>query len=84
MTAFVQGLFFWALGLGLLGVAGNGFRTGWLPYGPRRFGVDIVVRRAERPLAFWSLFVGYVAFGLWMAVFGIRLWLGLAAPVPWS
>jgi hypothetical protein len=77
-----QGIFFLVLGMGLVVIACNSRRTGWLPYGPRRFGRDIAVWRDERPLLYWALFTGYNLAGLWMAAFALRVLTGVVQPLP--
>jgi hypothetical protein len=81
---FFQGLFFLVLGVGLVLIAWNSRRTGWLPYGPRRFGRDIAVWRHDRPIFYWILFFGYNMAGLWMTVFALRVLVGVAQPLPLS
>ena len=82
MMALFQGIFFLVLGGGLTMIAWNSLRTGWLPYGPGRFGRDVAVWRSESPAFYWILFLGYTLAGIWMAGFALMVLAGTAEPMP--
>jgi len=82
MMALLQGIFFLVLGGGLTLIAWNSLKTGWLPYGPGRFGRDVAVWRSESPLFYWVLFLGYNVAGIWMAGFALMVLAGTAEPMP--
>jgi hypothetical protein len=81
MASF-QGVLFLVLGVGLLAVDWRALSTGWLPCGPRGLAGRLLVRKADQPLAFWTVFVAYGTAGLWLAVFAVGLLVGHADPLP--
>lgn len=50
--------------------------------GPNGLRGRIEVRREGNPLSYWLLFVAYAGGGGAIALFGLRLLLGLAEPLP--
>ena len=84
VTAAFQGWLFLVLGAGMMGVAWNSLRTGWLPCGPRRPGADITIWRHERALFYWLLFIGYNVFGFWFSSRALCLIKDSCPPLPWD
>ncbi len=79
-----QGLFFTAIGLGLLAVGYQSLTRGWLPLGPNGFRGRLEVHRHTQPVAYWSVLAAYTLFALWVLRFGIGILFGTLAPLPLS
>lgn len=82
--AVFQGLLLSVLGLGLLGITYQSLGRGWLPYGPGGVRRRIEVQRRTQPVAYWSLFLGYTLFALWVLRQGVGILFGTVAPLPLS
>ena len=80
--ALFQGLFFLVMGMGLVLVALQGMKRGWLPNGPNGFKQGEGVRKKEQPIAFWFFFLLYFGVGAVLALYALRLLTGHAAPLP--
>ena len=57
---------------------------GWLPCGPNGFAGRLEFRRNDQPVRFWALFSLYGVAGIALTVFALRLFVGLATPLPLS
>lgn len=68
--------FFALMGVGLVLVAVQGLRRGWLPNGPRGLQQGEGVRRDDNPLGFWVMFALYSGGGAALAVYALRLGVG--------
>ncbi len=77
-----QGLFFLISGLGLLIMDYRSLAKGWLPFGSNWLKGRLEFRRADQPGLYWMAFILYLIFGLVLTVYAIRLFAGLAAPLP--
>ena len=73
------GLLMLVLGVGMLAIAIQGVRRGWLPNGPNGFRKGRGVFRHENPLGFWFFFVLYVAVGIQGTLYALRV---LSGQVP--
>lgn len=80
--AMFQGVLFLLLGAGVLGVAFQSLRRGWLPMGPNGLRGRVEVQRQGNPFGYWLLFAAYAGGGGAIALFGLRLMFGLAEPLP--
>lgn len=80
--AIFQGLLIIVFGIGLVGIAIQSLSTGWLPCGPNGLKGRLEFRRERQPLGYWTMFVVYGGGGLWLGIFGLRLLLGSAEPLP--
>ena len=79
-----QGLFFLAIGIGLVYVVYQSLSRGWLPCGPDFFKGRLEFHRNKQPLLYWLMFVLYSAAGLYLTAFALRLLSGNAEPLPLS
>jgi len=79
---WLQGMFFLVFGVGLILVALQGAKRGWLPNGPNGFKQGEGVRRSESPAAFWFFFLLYCGGGAALAIYALRLLAGNAVPLP--
>jgi hypothetical protein len=77
-----EGWFLLVLGVGVIAVAVQGVIRGWLPNGPNGFKPGEGVSRERQPIGFWLFFGVYVAGGLWVTIYALRLLLGHAEPLP--
>lgn len=77
-----QGLFLLVLGVGVVLVALQGARRGWLPNGPNGFKQGKGVSRSDAPLGFWFFFLLYFGGGTAVAIYALRILFGSAAPLP--
>jgi hypothetical protein len=82
VMAIFQGLLLVLFGLGLLFVDCRSLSRGWLPCGSNGFKGRLKFYRAERPVGYWVMFLVYGLAGLALLVFGIRLLIGHAEPLP--
>ena len=80
--AGIQGVLFLLMGAGVVGVAFQSLRRGWLPMGPNGLRGRFEVHREGNPFGYWLLFAAYTGGGGTLALFGLRLLLGLAQPLP--
>lgn len=81
MPAALGALFLIAVGVGVLAVARNGWRTGELPAGSR--GLDRYrPRRDTDPAAFHLFLALYLALGTAAIVYGVLMAFGAVAPLP--
>ena len=80
--AIFQGLFFLVLGAGLVAVSWSSLRTGWLPCGPKGLKGRLEFTRASEPCRFWIMFIFYASFGIYLFIFSLRLFVGIAEPLP--
>jgi len=80
--ALIQGLFFLVFGVGLVLVALQGAKRGWLPNGPNGFKQGEGVRKADQPLVFWFFFSLYFGGGAVLAIYAVRLLAGNVGPLP--
>ena len=69
--------FFLLMGVGLVLVAVQGLRRGWLPNGPKGLQQVEGVRREDNPLGFWVMFALYFGGGAALAVYALRLLAGV-------
>jgi hypothetical protein len=68
VMAIFQGMLLVLFGLGLLFVDYQSLSRGWLPCGSNGFKGRLKFYRAERPVAYWLMFVGYGLAGLALLV----------------
>ena len=80
--ALFQSLFFLVFGVGLVLVALQGAKRGWLPNGPNGFKQGEGVRKSDSPVAFWFFFSLYCGGGVVLAIYALRLIFGSAASLP--
>lgn len=80
--ATFQGLFFLLLGGGLVLVAYQGLTRGWLPFGPNGLKGRLEFNKDEQPFAFWVAFGLYLAAGLTLAIYALRLIAGMGTSLP--
>jgi hypothetical protein len=73
-----QGLLFLFFGVGLLLVAYQSLARGWLPFGSRGLSGRLEFRRSENPFLYWLAFALYIAAGLALAIYSIRVLAGIA------
>ncbi len=82
MMAIFQGVLFLFFGIGLLVVDYQSLSKGWLPCGPNGLKGRLEFHRDEQPFSFWLMFALYGAGGLWLTGLAVRLFAGLAEPLP--
>jgi len=80
--ALFQGVFFLLLGAGLMLVAYQGITRGWLPFGPNGLKGRLEFNKGEQPFAFWVAFGLYMAAGLALTIYALRLLAGMGTPLP--
>ena len=73
----IKGGFFLVMGTGLVFVALQGLRRGWLPNGPKGLERGEGVRRDDNPAGFWVMFALYSGGGGALAVYALRLLAGV-------
>ncbi|MCW7753419.1 hypothetical protein OOT00_05390 [Desulfobotulus sp. H1] len=56
--------------------------TGWLPCGTNGLKGRLEFRPHEQPAGFWIIFLVYGAAGAWLVIFALRLFTGMAEPLP--
>jgi hypothetical protein len=81
LSPLLSTIFLAAAGLVFLWMAWRGLATGELRAGSSGFRV-YRPRRDESPAAFWFFVLLYVAFGIWLIAYGVRIATGDAAPLP--
>ena len=81
LPAWLGALFLIGVGLGVLAVARNGWRTGELPAGASLVG-SFRPRREEAPGAFHFFFLLYVGSGIAAILYGVAMAFGAVAPLP--
>lgn len=62
-----------ALSVGMIAIAIQGVRRGWLPNGPNGFRKGRGVFRHENPIGFWFFFGLYVAVGIQGTLYALRV-----------
>lgn len=77
-----QTLLLLVLGFGILLVVYQSLDKGWLPCGPSGIRRRLELYRDEQPLAYWFLFVGYTAGGLWCVFTALGIASGQVEPLP--
>lgn len=80
--AIFQGLLFLFFGIGLVAVDIQSLSRGWLPCGPNGLKGRLEFHRDRQPALYWLMFAVYGLAGLWLGLFGLRLLLGSAEPLP--
>ena len=80
--AWLQGLFFLVLGVGLLAVTWQSLGSGWLPFGPKGLRGRVELHRERQPVGYWLAFALYGAGGAVLTLFALGLLLGSASPLP--
>jgi len=81
MPVALGALFLVGVGLGVLAVARQGWRTGELPAGSRGLSA-YRPRRDEQPAAFHFFFALYVGMGVAAVLYGAAMALGAVPPLP--
>lgn len=81
MEGVLGGLFLIVVGLGVLAVARQGWRSGELPAGARGLS-SYRPRRYEEPAAFHFFFLLYLAGGSAALVYGVLMLAGAVEPLP--
>lgn len=82
MAGILGALFLICVGLGVLAVARQGWRSGELPAGARGLSGTYRPRRDEEPGAFHFFFALYVAMGAAALVYGGLMLVGAVPPLP--
>jgi hypothetical protein len=72
------GLFMLVVAFGVIATAVQGIFRGWLPNGPNGYKQGKGVYREESPVGFWIVFCLYMGFGLYAAMYALRLLSGNA------
>ena len=82
--AIFQGIFLLIMGILLSVITLRSLKSGWLPFGSNGLKGRLEIKRAEKPVGFWLVFLFYAGGSVAITIYGLFILFGISAPMPMS